>query len=727
MTGDDGVALVSRRTLLKTVGVAVAAAAITGPASSAAAPPTPSPAPTAPPDPEIAAMAESLDYDVEGILRFVADEIRYEPYAGLLRGANGTLAARAGNSVDQALLLRSLLTASALDTRIMVGPLPGSLVNAILTSSVGDAATDIAHSADVLWGPPENTSTPAPAPAQSPAGAALRAGFAAADDVAVFARSEASRLVEALGATIASVGSALPASTSTMPELERTQHLWIQVAQGAEWTDLDPTLPGVLQGTALATSAAVLPAIPDALRHRLDFSLRDESVSAGKLVIDVGASVSTFADLLIGKPVTVLNTRPGGLPALGSFMTNALAGTVQYVPVIAIGDQATVGRRAMTFGAVGDVFAAPSAGTLADGETTAQWLEISVLPPDGSADVVRRTIFDRIGEDARATGSIRLADVRSATFTDLGDGADKEYLPALTSYSISVAGGAVGASTFRDIRTGDDLLSATGAMALLYHVIREAASSGIGVDMGIRDFYTGPNLTAIVLRASPPGASGGVLDVGIDVLSRAHGWAPVRTSASSPAPGLLSGVLDQVTERLLAGETGGSEPSAAADLTASSVLDEADRQGIPVLILRDVGDLAAMTLPPGITARLHDRLARPGVFVIVPQRPVSFADGPRLAWWVGDMGSGLLWDELDDGSGGDLGEDVAIDEADVKAMRPFYRSGKCVAAVAFTVARLFGELYGQYGDPPAGVSKVLGATKWMLPGGPAAVVAGCKG
>ena len=66
-------------------------------------------APTRPWTDPIGDLAYRLEYDVDRIFRFVADDIRYEPYPGILRGARGTLAAGAGNSVDKALLLAALL------------------------------------------------------------------------------------------------------------------------------------------------------------------------------------------------------------------------------------------------------------------------------------------------------------------------------------------------------------------------------------------------------------------------------------------------------------------------------------------------------------------------------------------------------------------------------------------------------------------------------------------
>ena len=56
-------------------------------AATGSEPPVPPAGWRGPGGPTIAEKAFDLDYDVERIFRFVADEIQYDPYAGVLRGA----------------------------------------------------------------------------------------------------------------------------------------------------------------------------------------------------------------------------------------------------------------------------------------------------------------------------------------------------------------------------------------------------------------------------------------------------------------------------------------------------------------------------------------------------------------------------------------------------------------------------------------------------------------
>src|SRR5215211_4196307 len=64
-----------------------------------------------------------LGFEAEAIVGFVREEIAFEQYPGLLRGARGTLIGRAGNALDQAVLLATLLLQAGYEARIARGEL----------------------------------------------------------------------------------------------------------------------------------------------------------------------------------------------------------------------------------------------------------------------------------------------------------------------------------------------------------------------------------------------------------------------------------------------------------------------------------------------------------------------------------------------------------------------------------------------------------------------------
>ena len=71
--------------------------------------------------PEIAALAQQLEYSPIRILEYVANEIRFEPYWGSLKGARGTLHSKAGGPTDHASLLIALLRESNIPARYVRG------------------------------------------------------------------------------------------------------------------------------------------------------------------------------------------------------------------------------------------------------------------------------------------------------------------------------------------------------------------------------------------------------------------------------------------------------------------------------------------------------------------------------------------------------------------------------------------------------------------------------
>lgn len=71
--------------------------------------------------PEIAALAQALNYSPVKIFEYVARNIRYEPYWGLLKGAQGTLVAGSGGATDQAALLIALMREAGFPARFVRG------------------------------------------------------------------------------------------------------------------------------------------------------------------------------------------------------------------------------------------------------------------------------------------------------------------------------------------------------------------------------------------------------------------------------------------------------------------------------------------------------------------------------------------------------------------------------------------------------------------------------
>ena len=86
---------------------------------------------------DIRGLAQRLGHNRQRILDFVSNEIEFEPYVGSLRGPSGTLLARAGNSLDQALLLIDLLEASGVVAQLVQKPLPPADGQKLLSMFIG--------------------------------------------------------------------------------------------------------------------------------------------------------------------------------------------------------------------------------------------------------------------------------------------------------------------------------------------------------------------------------------------------------------------------------------------------------------------------------------------------------------------------------------------------------------------------------------------------------------
>jgi ribosomal protein S21 len=86
------------------------------------------------------------DFDAEQLVKFIQEKFAFQPYVGLLRGVQATLNSRAGNALDQSVLLAKLLKDAGFEVRIANGKLTekdakllvASVANGVLPTNIGN-------------------------------------------------------------------------------------------------------------------------------------------------------------------------------------------------------------------------------------------------------------------------------------------------------------------------------------------------------------------------------------------------------------------------------------------------------------------------------------------------------------------------------------------------------------------------------------------------------------
>lgn len=686
---------VSRRDFLKAAGIAGLGVAGAHQLAMAAGRPFPAPetAPLAAPARDaIGELAAALDYDAERIFRFVADEVRYEPYNGILRGARGTLASRAGNSADQALLLAALLEASLLPVRFALGEVDAATADALMARAGADADTLRRHGLAALAGTvPGTEHVPAELPPEQQE--LLDRAAANGEQVLSWARAELERTVGTIQTALEEAGVEPADSFTPMPDSERSHHVWVQVAETDDWVDLDPTLPGAVRGDALALAAETRDALPEEMAHRVELAVIGESLDGEVLTERRLVGYSERADILAGSPIVVMNTAPEALAALGVSVAGTITGGISYVPVIIAGDEAVVGANPIYFAsasassdaaAEGDGFFEVGPGA---GETTAEWVELTIRSPEAEPSIVRREIFDRIGPARRASGQLAGVALAPVDRIDLPDGSTGQAMAALTTHWLTVNTGLPSRGDPVMALVPDEDVGDRAIISQLYHLMGAAASLGLAVPAGYRPFIDAPNVMAhsLVMRPSPDEQE--VVESVLDIWHRSYGAAPVEGADPASSPRVNAGVLAHVVERVLGGEATRDEadPSVTGVASVGSVFETAQDAGIPLRVLREAGSTATLPWSDDARARLEASLAS-GWLAVAPERPVLIGGSERIGWWLVDPATGRTVDELDDGRGSaPTDETIILTRVSLRNAAAKRRFGKCLAGAAFAV------------------------------------------
>ncbi|MEZ5665955.1 MAG: hypothetical protein R3F55_00660 [Alphaproteobacteria bacterium] len=619
------------------------------------------------------ATVQAAGLSVDALTDWTRQNIVLVPYRGSLRGARGTLMDRHGNSLDRALLLATMLADAGYEVRLARAALSADAAAALRdapATAVADAA-DPAGRAILATQMTDASADFAQALAADVAAAQERAR---ADAATIDSRS--ARLADAVLAALGDVSAGADAGADAEAVAALQDHWWVQVRDGDGWVDADPSAPTVVAPPPHETMAPE--ALPDELRHAVALRLVVEIWQDGQLHEETILDHRLVPGLLDGQAITLRQAPLGTPPAQRlleqpdpvAAVLQAAADAWVWQPELRIGDELVTDR---LFTMRGEVLPADRAtmqalgieptmfgdfeqrvGGLFDDDApepqaapdeanapvriTAEWLEIAVERPGAAAAVQRRTVFDLLGPDARASGAA--PDLSAAQRM-------RRALGLMREVDVMVLGAAPAPSALRHDLARDS----AGLLRAVAPLLRESDPTAAGAATDLPRIQL-PMLRFALNRFAPSGATPdlyldrpnvvltwqgiagtGAADLTASLLFDIVANDVAVSGADAFASRVAQGVRDTVVEDTLAGD------GAIGNAAALHEADLAAGRGWQRLISPDPAALAAFDLPPEATAAIARDLAD-GAVVLLPPGATAGPAGPLAAWWRVDPATG---------------------------------------------------------------------------------------
>ena len=556
---------------------------------------------------DIEELAASLGPDPGAAFAFVRDHVAFDPYPGVLRGAHGTLVARAGNAWDRALLLQALLEAGGHSATLVRSELDDAAVAAVLARSLDGAVAPLDD----------------PAPAE-----VLGLDLAQLENRA---RRDYALVTEALGPELATLGAAgepdrLAASVR--------DHAWVRLEDDGTPVDLDPTLPETGVGEVLAADGVAVGAVPHEQLARLDVRIVAERLADGALDEETLLEQSLIAADAAEQEIW-LSFQPAA-SGIGAKLIDAL-GDGAWVPTLS-SDGALVTGTEFTLGSSGDV-ADFFGGGGGEPEVTAVRVDLASLVPGLEPRTARRVLLDRVDPGLRAAGI-----VTAETLAPLPPSG--EIIPALAGmHQILVSTGAADLRTFASARVvalgvgaeflnepdmtdglkmSDQLFPLAVSDALLPLASERLFSADLGHDGTARTFVGRPRayLVSFEPLSGVPGGTAITTDLALDDIDVVSGETEDPSLAARTR--LWHGVLQTALETELA-----RARSAAVDPATATFGSVSTAMSGPPRLLRPGPDVPEASTSTALAEALTDgELA-----LLVP-------DSVPTAFWAVDPASG---------------------------------------------------------------------------------------
>jgi hypothetical protein len=345
---------------------------------------------------------------IDAAFAFVRDKIGFESYSGILRGADGTFHARAGNALDRAMLLAAILQSNKIPVRLVMGQLPQPQAERLFQRMFETAAS----------------------PASSPQPGTLTGR--------IFDRAhrDYNAMVAALGNRLPGVS--VPSHDDVIKEIE--QHAWVQAQRNGQWIDLDPSFSDSTVGQAYTGVQQTFDGPPAPYMQQVTMRVIEETVQGGALTQNVSLEKTMPAYQLLDKPVYLLHEVYRPFEGQGGNLQFVFGNKDTQEPVLYINGRSTAGTP-IDFGAgasaagtappnsvqaAANAFGTPAPGPVNPNEKAfvAEWLEFEIAYPDGRKELTRRSLVDRAGTAWR-----NAANHDPSTLHDLARNADGLIAP----------------------------------------------------------------------------------------------------------------------------------------------------------------------------------------------------------------------------------------------------------------------------------------------------------
>lgn len=321
-------------------------------------------------------LLEALDFDPERAFHFVRDNIRLDPYIGVLRDSDGVIGGRAGNAYDRSLLLKRILEDMGYEARLAFGPL-----NAEHEDELRQAAlAPLSDPDDILP-------------------LAQLAGFSV---------EMRTRMIERVKRDYRWLKTGLGDARSdsreadVVPEALRN-HVWVQAKLDTNWEDLDSSFPHAVRGDIFASARRYSNDAANEDRHVVQLRIVAETLKDGRL-----GEEELLVHQLRASDAAVSRTYLAFVPrnaTMGGVLTDALGPARQFVPALLINGDTFVGNQIPGIatemsGSKEFLFGAQQR------ELTGLYLDIRVGPAGALGPVTRGVLIDRVPALSRLSGEV---------------------------------------------------------------------------------------------------------------------------------------------------------------------------------------------------------------------------------------------------------------------------------------------------------------------------------